>query len=233
MLDFVTSTSTDTTVERAVDGLYLFTRFPLPGQTKTRLIPALGAVGAADLQRQMTEHLLRRFQGFCPERSLSLDVHFTGGTYEQMSGWLGDEAKLTHQCEGTLGERLTFALQSGFAAGLERIVIVGSDCPDVTEDHIDQAMTLLQSQDVVLGPAVDGGYYLVGLSGLYPALFENIPWSTKRVLETTLEIAHRCGLSVALLNWLSDVDRPEDLPLWNDRKSAYSVGFNSSCHRGL
>ena len=63
--DFVTSTSANTTVERAVDGLYLFTRFPQPGQTKTRLIPALGAVGAAEVQRQMTEHLLKRFQGFC------------------------------------------------------------------------------------------------------------------------------------------------------------------------
>ena len=150
-----------------------------------------------------------------------------------MSGWLGNEAKLTRQCEGSLGERLTFALQSGFAAGLERIVIVGSDCPDIDENHIDQAMTLLRSQDMVLGPAVDGGYYLIGLSGLHLALFENIPWSTERVLETTLAIAHRCGLSVALLNWLSDVDRPEDLPLWHNLQSAQSVGFNSSCHREL
>ncbi len=220
VLDFVTSTSTNTTVESAVEGLYLFTRFPQPGQTKTRLIPALGAVGAADLQRQMTEHLLRRFQAFCPERSLALEVHFAGGTCEQMSDWLGDEAKLMPQCEGSLGERLTFAMQTGFAAGLERIIIVGSDCPDVNEGQIAQAMTLLRSQDVVLGPAVDGGYYLVGLSGLYPALFAGVPWSTDRVLETTLAIAHRHGLSVALLDWLSDIDRPEDLPLWNNLTSA-------------
>ncbi len=207
-------------VSTAVDGLFVFTRFPQPGRTKTRLIPALGAVGAADLQRQMTEHLLKRFQRFCPQRQLALEVHFAGGSCEQMAGWLGDSTVLTPQCEGELGERLTFALRRGFTAGLERIVVVGSDCPDVSEVQIAQALALLKSYDVVLGPAVDGGYYLIGLNSFCPTLFEDIPWSTERVLETTQAIAHRCGLSVALLTPLSDIDRPEDLPLWHNLKSA-------------
>ncbi len=200
-------------VSTAVNGLFLFTRFPQPGFTKTRLISTLGEVGAANLQRQMTEHLLVRLQTPQLQEAIALEVHFTGGTAEQMTDWLGDTVKLTAQGEGDLGERLIFALGQGFAAGLERILIVGSDCPALDETDIMRALILLDSYDVVLGPAVDGGYYLIGLNRLHTALFENIPWSTERVLEMTRAIAARCGLSVAFLKRLSDIDRPEDLPL--------------------
>ena len=206
------------TVSAANACLFLFTRFPQPGQTKTRLIATLGAAGAAAVQRQMTEHLLNRFQALYLTQSLALQVHFTGGSAQQMLGWLTNECsrvpRLVRQCEGDLGDRLTFALQQGFASGLHQIVVVGSDCPSLDAEKIVQALTLLKSHDVVLGPAVDGGYYLIGLSQPYPYLFKNIPWSTDQVLEKTRAIAAHNGLSVALLSPLSDVDRPEDLPLW-------------------
>ncbi|MGC1310014.1 MAG: TIGR04282 family arsenosugar biosynthesis glycosyltransferase [Phormidesmis sp.] len=197
--------------------LFLFTRFPQPGRTKTRLIPALGAVGAASLQRQMTEHLLGRFQRFYFQRSLQ--VFFTGGTTQQMRNWLGNEVRLTPQAKGGLGERLKFALSQGFADGLQRIVVVGSDCPDLDERQIMRALALLEDHDVVLGPATDGGYYLIGLKQFHQPLFENIPWSTERVWETTQAIATHHGLSVALLNPLWDIDRPEDLPLWDNARN--------------
>ncbi|MGB3296071.1 MAG: TIGR04282 family arsenosugar biosynthesis glycosyltransferase [Phormidesmis sp.] len=215
-------------------GLFLFTRFPQPGQTKTRLIPTLGAVGAADLQRQMTEHLLGRFRGFCLRRQLVLEVHFAGGDLVQMRHWLGDTAVLTPQCEGDLGDRLSFALQQGFAVGLQQIIVIGSDCPDITEGQILRALSLLKSHDVVLGPALDGGYYLIGLNRLHSSLFEHIPWSTAQVLETTQAIAHRHDLSIALLNPLSDIDRPEDLPLWNAHlATATAEGSSNMPQRGL
>ena len=215
-------------------GLFLFTRFPQPGRTKTRLIPALGAVGAADLQRQMTEYLLRRFQKICQARPLTLEVHFAGGSKAQMRRWLGDTAVLMPQCQGDLGERLTFALQQGFAGGLQQILVVGSDCPDITEAQIKQALTALETHDVVLGPAVDGGYYLIGLNHLHAPLFKDIPWSTAQVLERTRAIAHQSDLSVALLTPLSDIDRPEDLPLWNAHITrSTAVGSSSKPQRRL
>ena len=215
-------------------GLFLFTRFPQPGQTKTRLIPALGAAGAADLQRQMTEYLLRRFQRICQARQLALEVHFAGGSRAQMRHWLGDTAVLTPQCQGDLGERLTFALRQGFVGGLQQILVVGSDCPDITEAQIKQALTALETHDVVLGPAVDGGYYLIGLNRLHAPLFENIPWSTARVLERTAAIARQSDLSVALLAPLSDIDRPEDLPLWQAHlASSTTAGSSNSPQRRL
>lgn len=219
-------------VSDAIAGLFLFTRFPQPGHTKTRLIPAVGAVGAADLQRQMTEYLLGCFQDICLQQlsqremaiALTLQVHFTGGTTAQMLSWLGKQQtselaySLVPQCKGDLGARLTFALDRGFTSGLNQIVVVGSDCPSVNQAKIRQTLTLLRSHDVVIGPAIDGGYYLIGLNRPCPFLFENIPWSTDRVLETTRAIAAHHNLSVALLSPLSDIDCPEDLPLWYDLK---------------
>ena len=217
----------------ATAGLFLFTRFPQPGQTKTRLIPALGASGAADLQRQMTEYLLRRLRGFCQGR-IALEVHFAGGTMAQMRHWLGDSAVLMPQGEGDLGDRLKLALCRGFAAGLQHIIVIGSDCPDVSEVQIARALALLDSHDVVLGPAVDGGYYLIGLNRLHAPLFENIPWSTARVLERTAAIARHSDLSVALLAPLSDIDRPEDLPVWKAHlASSTTAGSSNSPQRRL
>ena len=201
------------------DGLFVFTRFPQPGCTKTRLIPALGEQGAADMQRQMTEHLMSRFQGRCQNSSfeqaaLSVQVHFAGGTAEQMSSWLGESFTFVLQREGDLGERLTGALQQGFTSGLNRIAVIGSDCPELELQQVTQALQLLNRYDAVLGPALDGGYYLIALKQPLPFLFENIPWSTKRVFEKTKAIAASHNLSIALLKPLSDIDEPEDLPLW-------------------
>lgn len=203
------------------NGLFVFTRFPQPGCTKTRLIPALGDRGAADLQQQMTEHLLARFQQFSA-RSLSLQVHFSGGTVEQMSGWLSPKfptvQQLIPQSSGDLGNRLMVAIGKGFESGLDRVVVVGSDCPQLDNQKVLEALRLLDTHDVVLGPALDGGYYLIGLNRFYSFLFENIPWSTERVLAATAAIASQHNLAIAHLAPLSDIDRPEDLPLWYDLK---------------
>lgn len=215
------SAPTTASATAASNGLFVFTRFPQPGRTKTRLIPALGDRGAADLQQQMTEHLLERFQGFS-EGSLSLQIHFAGGTSAQMSSWLSPKfstiQQLIPQRQGSLGERLVAALEHGFSSGLSKIIVVGSDCPQLDSQKIVEALTLLEAHDVVLGPALDGGYYLIGLNRLYPFLFKNIPWSTERVLAETEAIATHHALSTAHLAPLSDIDRPEDLPLWYDLK---------------
>ncbi|MDB9529144.1 TIGR04282 family arsenosugar biosynthesis glycosyltransferase [Oscillatoria sp. CS-180] len=195
-------------------GLFMMTRFPQPGYTKTRMIPALGPEGAAWLQQRMTEHLLQRFVGLHHHRELSFEVHFTGATSTQMLDWLGHQVVLKAQCEGNLGQRLSYAFEQGFADGLSRILVMGSDCPSLGEAHIFQALKLLNTRDVVLGPAEDGGYYLIGLKAPQPELFEGITWGQSCVLEQTLAIANRYCLSTSLLKSLPDIDRPEDLPLW-------------------
>lgn len=191
--------------------LVIFTRYPEAGTTKTRLIPALGAEQAARLQRQMTEHMITQTRSFRSSQELSVEVQFSGGTASQMRDWLGKGLHYQKQPDGDLGYRLIRAFYRGFRSGAERVVIIGSDCPELRAKHLTQAYERLQNQDLVLGPAQDGGYYLIGMTQTHRALFHNIDWGTERVFRQTVAIAKHHHLSLSYLETLQDVDRPEDL----------------------
>jgi hypothetical protein len=194
--------------------LIIFTRYPEPGKTKTRLIPVLGAEGAATLQRQMTEQKLTQVRELQAAYPVSVEVHFTGGNEQLMQSWLGSSLIYQRQSEGDIGCRMASAFQASFEAGMNSVVLIGIDCPDLNAQLMAEAFQALHQHDLVLGPAVDGGYYLIGLRRLIPELFTGIRWSTAEVLPETLRIAHRLELAVAKLRLLSDVDRPEDLSVW-------------------
>ncbi|MGB3136800.1 MAG: TIGR04282 family arsenosugar biosynthesis glycosyltransferase [Nodosilinea sp.] len=193
--------------------LMLFTRYPEPGRTKTRLIPHLGPEGAAALQRQMTEYVLAQAQTAASQLPLAVEVHFAGGSPSRMQAWLGD-AVYQAQAGGGLGDRLKAAFSQAIALGRPGAIAIGSDCPTLGLDHLSAALAALDRADVVLGPATDGGYYLIGLRRLEPALFDAIDWGTDRVLSQTLAAATAQRLTVELLSPLNDIDRPEDLPQW-------------------
>jgi rSAM/selenodomain-associated transferase 2/rSAM/selenodomain-associated transferase 1 len=184
--------------------LILFTRYPTPGQAKTRLIPALGPEGAAAFHRRMTEFTLRQAR----EASDPLQVRFTGGTEEQLRSWLGDDLTCLDQGEGDLGNRIEKAFADGFRAGASQIVLIGSDCPNNRSPNIRQAFRLLEKHPCVIGPAADGGYYLIGLTRPHPTLFSDIPWGTGRVLHDTLARVR----DYALLPTLGDIDKASDIP---------------------
>ncbi len=205
--------------------LLLFLRYPQPGRTKTRLIPALGAAGAAELQRQMAEYLLARIS----HSDWKTQVHFTGASLLDMQSWLGSQQSYRAQAEGDLGKRLWSGFQLAFTESkasppqLNRVIAVGADCPDLSIRHIQQTFEQLDRHDVVLGPAKDGGYYLIGLrqfdldkkSISQKSLFTGISWSTSTVLQQTLERAQTLNLSTAQLETLADIDRPQDLAIWH------------------
>ena len=194
--------------------LIIFTRYPRPGKAKTRLIPALGAEGAATLQRQMTEHTLTQIKTLTPSTSVEIWFADDRSAQKQMQDWLGAEWSYQPQCEGDLGDRLITAFQTAFATGMERAIIIGTDCPGLTADRITQAFQALHNHDLVLGDATDGGYYLIGLPRSIPELFQGISWSTPEVRQQTVAIATQLKLTVAHLPPLSDIDYPEDLPIW-------------------
>ncbi len=194
--------------------LIIFTRYPEPGLTKTRLIPALGAGGAANLQRQMTEYTLSKVRELQKAIAISVEVRFSGGDLELMQNWLGTDLIYQSQGEGDLGKRMTRSLLDAFDAGARQAVIIGTDCPSVNAQILTQAFAELQQCDIVLGPAIDGGYYLIGLQRLFLELFVDIDWGTCQVLQQTVAICHQLNLSVAYLPSLADVDRPEDLSIW-------------------
>ncbi|GAA6623650.1 TIGR04282 family arsenosugar biosynthesis glycosyltransferase [Scytonema sp. NUACC26] len=194
--------------------LVIFTRYPEAGKTKTRLISALGSEGAAELQRQMTEHTIFQVKQLQRKFSLSFEVRFAGGNLQLVRDWLGSDIICQPQGEGDLGVRLVRSLLYAFESGAERVIIIGTDCPDLNGEILVKAFELLYHNDLVLGPAEDGGYYLIGLQHPLPDLFTNITWGTSQVLQQTIKIAQRLNLSVGYLPVLCDIDRPEDLPLW-------------------
>jgi rSAM/selenodomain-associated transferase 1 len=195
--------------------LIVFTRYPEPGKTKTRLIPALGAQGAANLQRQMTEHTISQVKALQNTLPIWTEIRFAGGNQQLMQEWLGSDLIYQEQGEGDLGSRMARSLASAFRNGAQQVVIIGTDCPSVNAQTLTQAFEQLQLNcDLVLGPAVDGGYYLIGLRRPIPELFINIDWGTAQVFSQTVNTAKQLQLSVAYLPEKADIDRPEDLPLW-------------------
>ncbi|KGF72108.1 hypothetical protein DO97_12230 [Neosynechococcus sphagnicola sy1] len=193
------------------EGLIVITRYPEPGRTKTRLIPALGADGAARLHHHLGQQTLQQVTALQAIRPLSVAVHFHGGSLQQMRAWLGSYPTYIPQGEGDLGARMTQAFAQGFQAGWERVVMIGTDCPHLQVSHLAQAFESLETADLVLGPALDGGYYLIGLGQWIPALLIGPTWGTDQVLQQTLEIATALQLAIAQLPTLADIDRPEDL----------------------
>ena len=195
--------------------LIVFTRYPTPGQVKTRLIPVLGEKGAAQLYAEMTEHTLARIGPSEDQPSSpAITLCYTGGDANQMADWLGSDCDYQPQGDGDLGQRLCRAFERAFDRGVRRVVVIGTDCPGINAPIITKAFEALRSHDVVLGPAADGGYYLIGLSQWAPDLFVEIPWGTSQVFEATVCKAKHQSLKIAPLEMLSDVDRPEDLPVW-------------------
>jgi hypothetical protein len=203
--------------------LIVFTRFPEPGKTKTRLIPALGAKGAARLQRQMTEHIIATAAKVSTRPGLTIEVYYEGGNTGLMQEWLGPQFSYLPQEPGHLGRRMAHAFEEAFQGSKGAAVIVGSDIPEISASIIQQAFEGLQKNDLVLGPARDGGYYLIGMKNTippetYPRLFDGINWGTGKVLSQTLQTARDSGLRFILLEPLGDVDRPVDLHIWQKVK---------------
>jgi uncharacterized protein len=191
--------------------LIIFTRYPEAGKTKTRLIPVLGKEGAAKLQRHLTECTLTQAKKLRQLKEIKVIVYFTGGNYDLMKDWLGDDLNYLVQVEGDLGVKMYSAFADTLQKNSDRVVIIGTDCPSIDYQILASAFNALQDCDLVLGEAADGGYYLIGLSKLFPELFSSINWGTNEVFATTESIAKKLNLAVAYLPILRDIDRPEDL----------------------
>ena len=199
--------------------LVIFTRYPEPGITKTRLIPVLGPEGAAAVQRQMTEHLLGSVCRLVRTRPLTVEIRFAGGDARLMKTWLGSNFIYAAQGDGELDKRMTAALTAAFDAGAKAAV---SSVP--TSRASPQRLSGERSTHFGTKTRFSGrrstavitwsacGMWAFGRA--LPTLFTGLPWGTNRVLALSLQRAAELTLSVALLDTLEDVDRPEDLVVW-------------------
>jgi rSAM/selenodomain-associated transferase 2/rSAM/selenodomain-associated transferase 1 len=200
--------------EAVRDLFIVFTRYAEPGKVKTRLIPSLRASGASRLQREMTRHALRTARTLYPD--IQVEVFCDGGDIPGIQDLFGPETTVWRQRSGDLGQRMADAFHCAFVRGFRRVVLTGTDCPSITSSIIRQAFDSLNSHDCVLGPADDGGYYLIGLRKPGQELLAGIPWGTSDVFKETVARAERIGFTASYLKSLPDIDRPDDLPTWMD-----------------
>jgi uncharacterized protein len=178
----------------------LFTRWPEAGKAKTRLIPALGAQGAADLHRRLTERTVATVRA----AGLALEIRSTGADPALFRDWLG-VTDVIDQGEGDLGDRLARTAEQ------LPVLLLGADIPGLLPQHLGDAAAALAHHPAVIGPAADGGYWLLGLSVPFPAVFRDVAWGTGSVLATTLA---RLPAETPQLETLSDLDTPDDLAHW-------------------
>lgn len=198
--------------------LLVFAREPVLGRVKTRLAAGIGAEAALAVYRELLALTAAAVAGAqVPATVWLAEAPAPPATPDRpRSEWPGLPWRVQPTAD-SLGARMAYAFADAFAGGAARVVIVGTDCPGLDAELLHQAFDYLKTHDLVLGPAADGGYYLLGLNKLQPDLFTNKDWSTATVLPDTLADAARLGLRVAQLPTLHDVDSAQDLATWRGR----------------
>ena len=199
--------------QNVANALLIFLRWPEPGAVKTRLARDIGDQEAAEVYRRLAESTLDAARALA-NRCRTVTFYTPQERGKDIERWVGPDFEYVPQIEGDLGSRMAAAFRYVFEAGAGCAVIIGTDCPFITPDLLDRSFHLLDENDIVIGPAKDGGYYLLGMKVLRKELFEGIPWSSSEVFPTTLDRIRRAGWSCAQLPELFDVDRVEDLRAW-------------------
>ena len=186
--------------------LLVFVKNLVPGRVKTRLARTIGDGKALWVYEKLLEHTRRAARGVAAQRWVCYSDFVPAA-----DAWLEGGFAARRQEGETLGDRMQEAFRQGFAAGYGPVVIIGSDCPEVSPALLEEAFRQLASFPVVLGPATDGGYYLLGMNYLVESLFRDKPWSTPAVLAETVADLQRADIPYTLLPVLSDVDEAADL----------------------
>jgi len=185
--------------------LIIFAKTPEPGKVKSRLARDIGQEKALDVYRGLLDNTFK----VAANTGKNVHVCLSGNRVDNLH--VPDHFSIGPQVGHDLGERMHNGISEGLQKGYQSVVLVGGDIYELDENILSKAFASLANSDVVLGPALDGGYYLIGMKAEYPAIFRGIPWSTKRVMKKTLEKIHSLNLSYAILPTLSDVDDLHDL----------------------
>jgi len=186
--------------------LMVFIKNPVAGRVKTRLAASIGDANALQIYKTLLDYT----------RRVAMDVNsnrqvWYSSKIDRRDDWSENDFEKKLQSKGDLGERMADAFQQGFRDGYENIVIIGSDCAELTAEHIEEAFRALDHNEAVIGPSDDGGYYLLGLSGYIKEIFRNVEWSTASVFNATTSILSQQATSYEVLERLNDIDTIDDL----------------------
>jgi len=198
------------------NALIIFTRNPELGKCKTRLAKTIGDKSALDIYKYLLQHTAIVAKKVEARRYVFYSEHINHNDI-----WNVAHFKKKLQTGHDLGERMLNAFKNLLNSGYEKVVIIGSDLLDLSEDIIDDALEKLDFNDVVIGPAKDGGYYLLGMKTLHPEVFKNKTWGTETVRQETLNDLQNSN--VFLLQELNDIDTFEDMKHYNQLKPFYTT----------
>lgn len=194
-----------------MDALLIFVKAPVPGEVKTRLLPDLTKEEAARLYEAFIYDILKSTSQIDVKRFLFCHPTKVHPFFQKIVKDMGLE--LLEQKGGDLGERMKNAMSQTLEDGFKRVIIIGTDSPTLPIGYIEEGLKGLTSHTVVIGPSIDGGYYLIGTRDSVPSIFDDMPWGTERVFRMTLERGVRLGLDLYLLPFWYDIDTTEDLSL--------------------
>jgi len=186
--------------------LIIFIKNPVEGKVKTRLGSSIGSTNALLVYKKLLAHT----REVASQVEANRQVWYSS-MIDHRDSWNKERFDKKLQSGSDLGERMSAAFQKAFEDGYENVVIIGSDCADITSRHIKDAFHALNTKDAVIGPSKDGGYYLLGISKYTPDIFTGISWSTQEVFEQTVSCFENLGLSYSVLDVLNDIDTIEDL----------------------
>lgn len=197
--------------------ILVFQKNLIAGRTKTRLAATIGNEKALFVYKQLisiTTNVLINL----PFDKLIYYSEFIPLDIEDKEIETTAKTLVLVQYGNDLGARMLNSFSDQFKMGYSRLIIIGTDCPDLNSELLLNAFNALESHDIVIGPAADGGYYLLGMSKLYPELFEGVEWSTSEVYGQTVDIISKLGLSFSLMPVLRDLDNEDDLKYFNHLK---------------
>ena len=189
------------------NAIIVFQKNAVKGKVKTRIAKDLGEEKALEIYHHLinsTHQVLSQLRG--------LDIFLFYSDHIETVTWQPAEGKLQLRLQkgNDLGEKMRLAFEEVFGEGYSKVLIIGTDCPDISPNILYDAMEKLEKHEVVFGPAKDGGYYLLGLKKIHEGLFDGIPWSTEKVLELSLDYLQSRKIPYGLLHTLSDIDTAGD-----------------------
>jgi rSAM/selenodomain-associated transferase 1 len=186
--------------------IIVFIKNPKAGKVKTRLAEMIGDQKALKVYQHLLDHTLRVSSLVDADKLVCYSDFIPASDAWKKAGF-----EQAVQSGNDLGERMTNAFRSSFIKGYEKIILIGSDCFEIDPEHIEEAFQKLDQAELVIGPAKDGGYYLIGMQNPHPEIFQNITWSQPDVLQNTIEKMEQFNLSFALTPELADIDDFSDL----------------------
>lgn len=186
--------------------LIVFVKNRVKGKVKTRLAADIGNEKALKVYEHLLRHTFNTVKGLKMTKQVWYSDYIENGDI-----WESSEFDKLLQKGKNLGDRMKYAFEKAFTTGAQKVIIIGSDCYELKENHINRGLKLLDENDAVIGPSKDGGYYLLGLKAFTPELFSGIEWSTNRVADQTREVLKSHNLGWVELQELNDIDTVEDL----------------------